>query len=148
MIDPITLGPFEPVFTFVANDGENVTIHSGRLRDKVLRSKLEVVLTSIDKEIANSYIENNCVRMDRVKELEKRKNLDPIIYCEDGFTNGVPDVMLVDGHHRYVMAMFVGLKEIPSVICPKEFWKPFQVAELDKITAEQLKAIPVLKRYY
>jgi hypothetical protein len=149
VIDHKTLGPLEPVFTFVGNDGSNVNIHSGRLREAVLRSKLKVTLVPIDLEIAHSYVKENCVRIDRVKELAKRKNLDPIIYCEDGFTDGIPDVMLVDGHHRYVMAALLQhLPVIPAVICLKEFWKPFQIIGLEDVSADLLRAIPVLKRYY
>jgi hypothetical protein len=149
MIDEKTLGPLEPIFTFVSHDGTNVNIHPGRLREEVLRKKPEVIMTTVDKDIAYSYVENNCVSLYRVRELATRRtSREPIIYCEDGFTDGIPDVMLVDGHHRYVLAATQGLTVIRSVLLLKEFWKPFQIIGTDKISAAFLKAIPVHKRNY
>ena len=79
---------------------------------------------------------------------KRRDRLDPVIYCEDGFTDGIPDVMLVDGHHRYVLAAALKRPAIEAVLVLKEFWKPFQIVGLVDVSAGLLKAIPVHKRNY
>jgi hypothetical protein len=148
VIDEKTLGPFEPVFTFVGFDGKNVSIHSGRLREEVLKIQPEVVLIPVNKKIAKSYIDNNCVNLTRVLELLEREDLDPVIFCENGFTDGKPDVMLVDGHHRYVMCALLDTPHIPAVILYQDFWRRFQIVGLQPVTADLLRKVTPYKRNY
>jgi hypothetical protein len=56
--------------------------------------------------------------------------------------------MLVDGHHRYVLAATAGLSHIPAVLLYKEFWKPFQVVGLREVSAQVLKSVPTHRRNY
>jgi hypothetical protein len=143
------------IYTFVDDQGVNTHIDSQALRkwclEQAIINKLEVFMCPIDYEVAKRFLIDNIIDPKRVAHLMIRRNLDPIIYCKDGTfspKNGGPNVMLVDGHHRYYLQYKCGATHIPGFCLEVEQWKPFQLYGLPTVTAEQLKAAPVTKRDY
>lgn len=157
MIDGRTLPLFEPIYTFVAKDGTNTNVASNRLRLWCAAHKhdLEVVGTPVNLEQAKNYIRIHSASPKRVWELIDRaangQTFDPIIYGHDGSfadDNGGPNVILIDGHHRYVLYAALNIRIIPSYILTPTQWEQFIITNLPDITAEQLEAIPLYPRTY
>lgn len=139
----------ENVFTHVLPDGSNVCIWAERLRQHCLKVKPEVFWTPVTQVQAVKLIADNTVDKARVMDIAKRSHWDPIIYCKDGtFTNSLPDVFLVDGHHRYVAAAACKVGMIEAWVLEVEFWAPFKATGLSVITAERLKSLPITRRDY
>jgi hypothetical protein len=143
------INPFKPIFTFVADDGENIHMDVEALRDWCLRTSPEVFNIPLKYELAATFIPENVITLDRVRELSKRKDLSPIIMAKDGtITNGAPNCMLVDGHHRFFLACLRKQTYIPGHLLEEAEWKPFQLHNLPSITRDQLRRSPLLKRNY
>ena len=138
------------VYSFVANDGTNVHINSEGLRQWCIANKPEIFWLPMNYEVAKQFIPDNVVSMDRVRELSTRKNLDPIIMVKDGTfgSNGHPNGMLVDGHHRYFLAFLRKQPVIEGYFLEESQWKPFQIHWLRDLSAEELRRRPVTKRDY
>jgi hypothetical protein len=140
-----------PIYTFVADDGENIHIDTDGLRTWCATHQPEIFDIPIKQELLMEFIIDNVISPDRVAELFKRPHLDPIIMCEDGTTHPVndgPNVMLVDGHHRFALAILRNQSHIPGHVLKVPEWKPFQLHNLPSITRDQLRASPILKRDY
>jgi hypothetical protein len=149
MIDGKTLPEGEPVYTYVADDGTNTVIHAERLRQYLKRHPQEVFLTPVDREMAKGFLEHNVVSLSRVYQLMTKKRLDPIILCKrPTYTDGRPDVYLVDGHHRYVLTALAKSKFIPAVLVEIRVWRKFQVINLPLVTQTILTRTPVTERNY
>jgi hypothetical protein len=149
------IDPFKPIFTFVADDGENYHIDTHALRDWCVAQeklgKLEIFNIPLKYDLAATFIPENVIAPDRVFELAERpiESLDPIIMVKDGTeTNNAPNVMLVDGHHRFFLACLRKWTYIPGHLLEVSQWKPFQLHNLPSITREQLRRSPLLKRNY
>lgn len=140
------------IYTFVDMEGVNVNIDAAALRKWCLKSKLEVHLAPIDHELAHSFVRENTISLQRVKQIISNHILlnEPVIFCKDGTfaDDGGPNVMLVDGHHRYFVYSYMQLNCIPCYLLEVEQWKPFQMHNLPEVTREQLMSIPVIKRDY
>lgn len=155
MIDGRTLPDGEPIYTHVLPDGRNIHIHSGRLREWCLRmeDRLPCMFVPIEKLLAKRYVTENIVSKDRVIELmariSKGERMDPAIYVKDGhYTHGRPDVLHVDGHHRYVAGAALGHPEILSWVLEPSQWKPFRIVHIRDFTHQELIDIPVTPRSY
>jgi len=146
------LGLKELTYTFIDDDGKNIFIASERLRRWCLdnRSKLAVEWTPVDVKLAKSFLKENVVSPERLKQMTVLNLEDPAIFAKDGgYTNGAPDVMLVDGHHRYTYSAMIKRDLIKSWILELNQWKPFEVVGLgDFYTQEQLRNQPVFKKDY
>lgn len=147
--------PGSPVYTYVDANGKNVHIDSKALHDWCQQAGLECVLTPIDCDMAMRFLLDNVVSVERVMALATRQDLTPIIYCMDGQYNneGRPNVMLVDGHHRYVM-MAVRTHQahemplIPAYVLEPAQWEPFVIEGLPNMSQDMLRAAPLGKREY
>ena len=139
-------------FTFIDKNGENIHIDSDSLRRWCLGNKeLEIFSIPLQQKLAEEFLLNNVISMTRVLELAKRDKLDPIIMAKDGTfspDNGGPNVMLVDGHHRYALAVAIGRETIPGYMLEVEQWRPFELKWVPKMTMEQLIRMPLTKRDY
>jgi hypothetical protein len=123
----------------------NIHVDSEKLRQwcAAHRSELECLLTPVNPKIASSFLEDNVIDLDHAKEVLKMPALDPIIYGLSGtFTNGNPDAILIDGHHRYFLAWVTKHEFIPSYLLKPEQWEPFKIDGLPSLTEEQLRAMP------
>lgn len=148
MIDARTLSITDPIYTY---SDEEICVHvaSARLRRVCLAIMPEVFLTPVSIDLANKFLSENTISMDRVFALTPGDRHEPILYCRDGkFTDGRPDVFLVDGHHRFVRAALEGQSMIEAWVLSEAQWRPFQIFGLPEITGEQLKSQPVLSRSY
>jgi len=142
---------FKPIYTFVSESGENIHIDTDGLRTWCATHQPEVFDIPIKPELLIEFITDNSVSIARIRELYSRPHLDPIIMCEDGTThpeNGGPNVMLVDGHHRFAIAVLRSQSYIPGYVLKLHEWTPFQLHNLPSITRDQLRASPILKRDY
>lgn len=153
MIDARTLPDGYSIYSFVAHDGTNTHIDCSRLREWCLANvpTLNRGLAPVDAALAQQFVQENVVDLDRVFQLQHKAHLDPIIYCEDGTfseINGGPNVMLVDGHHRYALAALMRRTHIPAFLITLEQWTPFQIINHPDLTEEYLRATPVTKRHY
>ncbi len=152
--DIVAANPLEPIYTFVEKTtGKNVNIASERLRQWTLTQDLEQVLVPVNAPLAQTFVRDNIVSRQRLVELMTRNAMGeefaPILFAKDGgSTNGAPDVMLIDGHHRLVIAAALGRPFILSQVLEECHWRPFEIAGLPDITDEELKAIPILARSY
>lgn len=159
MISPFSLLSGTPIYTFIAPDGINTHIAASLLREWALRAKPEIVLTPTDRELARSFIRDNIVSKHRCLQLARRSSagediFEPILYCHDGgLTQGRPDVLLVDGHHRFFLASIWGQLFIKSHILTEAQWRPFQIASSDgpfsiDTTSDDLRRKPITPRNY
>jgi|HubBroStandDraft_4_1064222.scaffolds.fasta_scaffold56276_6 hypothetical protein len=138
------------VYTFVDNNGTNIHINSEGLRLWCIANKPEIFWLPMNEKVAQDFVRDNVISLDRVKELSTRKNLDPIIMVKDGTfgSNGHPNAMLVDGHHRYFLTFLRKQPFIEGYFLEESQWRPFQIHWLRDISAEELKRRPVTKRNY
>lgn len=138
------------IYSFVGDDGENIHIDSEALRQWCLLIKPEIYSIPLKYELVIEFRRDNVISQERVAELSKRKNLDPIIMVKDGTTgsNGTPNALLVDGHHRYVLACLRKQFIIEGHFLEVAQWKPFQLHDIPDMTKEQLRAAPITKRNY
>lgn len=139
------------IFTFIDKDGVNVHIDSEGLRQWCLKTNPEIFSLPLNYTLAHEMLRDNVVSLERVRELITRKvRLDPIIMVKDGTigSNGHPNAMLVDGHHRFFIACASGWSHIEGYFLEYSEWKPFQIHGLPSVTREQLKASPITKRNY
>jgi hypothetical protein len=147
--------PFKPIFTFIADDGENIHIDTVELRTWCVAQqkldKLEIFNIPLKYDLAATFIPENVIAPARIRELSQRPvtSLDPIIMVKDGTeTNNAPNCMLVDGHHRFFLACLRKWTHIPGHLLEVSEWKPFQLHNLPSLTRDQLRRSPILKRNY
>lgn len=160
MILASSLPPTESIYTFVdRRTGANINIASARLRVWVLSMLHELDANKfsipVEPEKARFYLNNNVVSRDRVAQLISMLHTDPdavsepLIFAKDGsYTNGRPDVMHIDGHHRYCVYAVLRVPVAPAVILEPTQWAPFQIAGCIDIDEATLQAIPPLQKHY
>lgn len=159
MIPAHTLTPREPVYTFIERGtGRNITIATRPLREWLAApgpALIEQGDTPIDRDFALSFFRDNIVSRARITELmahhasHPNHTFDPIIYGHRGtYTNNAPDVMLIDGHHRYVIAALTRHTSIPAYLLTVAQWQQFEVIGLPDITEAQLRNTPIIPRNY
>lgn len=149
--------PGSPVYTYIANDGQNVHIDSQRLHHACagLRAKgmLEVVLVPVYRHVAQGYLRDNVVSKARLAALWSRTDLTPVIF---GLWDATPEceAIHIDGHHRYVLqaikAWQAGDKSpfIEAHVLPHTMWGEYVIEGLMDLTKDQLKAAPLGQRDY
>jgi len=134
------------IYSFVdAETGENTHVDSEKLRQWCAANKasLEILLTPVDPQVALGFLEGNVIDLAHVARVQKMPKLDPIIYGKVGtLTNGHPDVLLIDGHHRFFLAYAEGEPFIPAYILEPAQWQEFKIEGLPNMTEEQLRAKP------
>jgi hypothetical protein len=138
------------IYSFVGDNGENIHIDSEALRVWCALHKPEIFLIPLKYELVDEFRRDNVVSPERIIELAKRSHLDPIIMVKDGTigANGGPNTMLVDGHHRFVLACLRGRIVIEGHFLEVAQWKPFQIYGIPNMTKDQLRAAPITKRNY
>jgi hypothetical protein len=138
------------IYSFVGDNGENIHIDSPKLRLWCIENKPEIFWIPLKYELLLEFRRDNVISQQRVIELSKRKHLDPIIMVKDGTigANGGPNALLVDGHHRFVLACLRKLLVIEGHFLEVEQWKPFQIHGIPNMTKDQLRAAPITKRNY
>lgn len=147
MIDILTMPVGEPIYTFVGHDGENIHIAANRLRVWCESAGLEPVLGPMDRSVADTFLADNVVSLDRVAQLEGRLRYDPIIMCKTGtFKDGHPDVVMADGHHRYYVQR--DREYFLMYLLEEHQWRPFQISGAPDMTQEWLREVEVVKRDY
>lgn len=137
------LDPQTPIFTWVRDDGLNINIHIGLLwrwtQDALQRGEVVITLIPIERAQSRRYIASNTVSRARVKQLFRREEagetLGPMIFGDRGTrTDGLIDVMHIDGHHRYVLWSAKRLPFGPGVLLRPDQWRPFQLEGLPDIS--------------
>jgi hypothetical protein len=138
-----------PIYTFVAEDGSNTHVDSEKLREwcAANRETLEWFYTPVKPEIAKSFERDNVIDVVHAIRVASMDKLDPIIYGKTGTlgANGGPDVILIDGHHRYYVAWKLGSDMIPGYVLEPEQWREFEIIGLPSLTEEQLRRAPTSK---
>lgn len=137
--------PGDAIYTFIDEHGVNTHIDSEKLREWCAQYKdcLDVVDVPIDPKMAKSFLDENAITEAHLMEVAQLSKWDPLIICKFGtYTNGAPDVMLVDGHHRYYLVAAIGGKSAPAYILEPVQWKPFQIEGRVPMTLEELKRTP------
>lgn len=148
MIDGRDLPPGYPVYTFVADDGENFWIDTQKIHDwanaEYDAGRLEPVFVPVEMRIAKKFFKENVVDLRRCLALADGRKLAPIIFAS------TPDDfhMLVDGHHRYTLYALMNRALILAFVLKPEQWEPFRIINMPKISKEILRAIPLRKRDY
>lgn len=137
--------PTDRIYTFVdplTNENTNIDSEALRLWCAEHAGELEVFNTPCHQAMADRFFQTKAVDLFHVFEVCEMTQLDPIIYLKTGTfgANGGPDVLLADGHHRYVAAVMCGLQFIPSYLLEPEQWHEFLIEGMPQITAEELLA--------
>lgn len=150
MIKPNEMSLFSEVFAHVEEDGTNIHICVDKLRDFLQKEDFEVKKMPVEKGFVQEIIDTKAVSLPHIEKLldsyaKGLRKLEPIIVAVHGGTAEVPDVLLVDGHHRYVMAAFCGASHIPAYLVPEIIWRRFQVEGLPTLTRQELIDSPVIK---
>src|SRR5215467_16395102 len=121
-------GPFDPIYVFVGNDGEQVVIDTVALYKHVTANPPQVFSTDVRASVAEEIINDNAIQGKRYMEMVKdrvehgNQYRDPIIYVKTGsVTDGRPDVLLCDGHHRFVVACSFGDTMIDDYVLEPEY---------------------------
>lgn len=141
--------PGDPIYTFVDNSGRNYHIDSHKLRAWVITQNLEIHSVPVSETIAGKMLADNSVSLSRVFQLADEavariRKFDPIIFCKIGTkTNNKDDVILVDGHHRYMICALFKLETIPCHVLELSQWTPFQIEGCIDIDHATLRAMPV-----
>jgi len=148
------------IYTWIdQTTGENWHVHVPLLREYIAKRQasakpFDVKLAPVDESFARTFLDDNSVDLQRVIQLgvevtSGKRKLDPIILCERGtYTNGNPDVLLVDGHHRYCLCAMAGEQFIPCFCLSMHQWKRFRIVGAPDMNVDQLRDIPILKRNY
>jgi hypothetical protein len=128
-----------PIFTHVFDDGSNVNI----LVDSLLAaaSQLETFVTALDKGFAQTILKQNAIDFTRLHALPEAALRKPILFGVSGGTPDRPDVLLIDGHHRYVRAAQLGHSFISCQLCPEAMWRQHTI-DLPAMTQDELEALP------
>lgn len=153
-IDGTKLPKLYPIYTFVDKHGVNTHIDSGRLRRSVLRNPPILQHIPVEEKLVKQFLETDAVDPQRVRQLlfewlAGTRKFDPVILVQDGgFTNGRPDVLYVDGHHRYLVAHIAKLPSIPAYVLEPSRWKSFEIRGLPPLTHQRLKEMPLGERHY
>jgi hypothetical protein len=143
-----------PVYTYVCDDGTNIHIDATKLRAWCIAMKPPIYAVPVDHAEGQRYLRDNICSFDRCMELAlspRHARLDPIIFGHRGTSNpenGSPNVMLIDGHHRYALASILRLPIISAHLIMPEIWQTFQVIGLPDLTQDQLRNIPLTQRSY
>lgn len=140
--------PFEPIYTFVAHNGQNTHVAAKRIRDWCLETQPERFVVPVEQKLAAQFLRENAVLPARLKELMKfgkdglpsdMKDWEPLIFCQDGgYSEERPDVLLVDGHHRYAVAAALGAPTILAWCLTQEQWRPFEIVGLHEYSQQEL----------
>lgn len=150
MLDAKDYKPGCAIYSFVAEDGTNTHVDSELLRQwcAANKDKLEIMLTPVGGKIAQSFLTDGVIDIKHVERVLQMPHLDPIIYGKTGtFTEaGAPDVLLIDGHHRFFAAWLSRCELLPSYILEPAQWQQFQIEGLPDLTEEQLRAMPTKPR--
>ena len=155
-IDARDMGLFEPLYTFVSDEGENINIASARLRawtnDKA--NGIETVLVPCRHEVAEKFLAEGSVSVEHCVQLARQVcdeglKLWPVLLAlygnvpiEEDLTQ---DVICVDGHHTTLLFAMSGAKEMPVQFITRAQWEPFRVIGLRDISQSTLRAMPVMK---
>lgn len=150
MIDVRTMKPMEPVYTFVSDEGENINIASGRLREWANDKANDIATVTVDCEtcVAEKFIAEGSVDFEHAGKvfarLLAREPLWPVLFGlsdHDGRieADGVyGDVLTIDGHHTYLAHVMLGLTKCRAQFILRSQWEPFSVVGLPDITRQQL----------
>jgi len=147
------------IYTYVdEHTGENTHIDSTALRaytlKRIAEGSLEILWFPTDRALARKMLQvDKAISLKRCHEIiTAGKRFDPIIFCTDGTfspSNGGPNGMLVDGHHRFFIATtIIGADGLEGVMLPPPEWQPFIMHNLPDLTAQQLIDTPILRRDY
>lgn len=152
MLQPRDMKLNEGVYTFVTKSGANINVASTRLYNWCENNQAslarQITMLPVDLSMAKSFLKDNIASLARVQELRSRPTLSPVILCRSTGSDEIPDAMLVDGHHRYVLYALLGRKFILSYLLEPQQWHPFIVEGLSDLTQAQLSAIPITQRSY
>jgi len=155
MIDVQEMEQFEPLYQFVANDGENINIASRRLRawanEASARGEIETFVAPCEDTMAEKFIRERSVDPRHVAELLLRdpRTLWPVLFgieragewltTRDG-AQGFGDVITIDGHHTYVAHCIARCPFVRAHFLRREEWERFRVTGVPSTTAEELHA--------
>lgn len=147
---PYLDGRLHAIYSYVDDAGVNVHIDAVLLREWCLmhKSELNVELAPVEDYIAKSFLDENVIDIIHAERVYHMPTWDPIIYCMDGTFhpgNGAPNVMLVDGHHRYFVSWLFKQRTVACYVLKPEQWKPFEIIGLPDLSREELIARPVAK---
>lgn len=150
-LDARNYPPGTPIYTFIANDGTTTHVDAVKLFQWCeAQSDLETFRVPVERDRAIGFHRDNCISRSRVLELHLKgiATITPIIFGITGYTNNLPDTILIDGRHRYTLFAAMSLPFIPAYLLHPFQWKPFKIEGLLDMTHDQLRAAPVNGRRY
>lgn len=139
------------VYTHVLPDGTNLNINVEAIRS-LLRRMPNAPIVKVELNLRDFWTMYHGNEFDphRVMELKRRppSSLEPCIWGLWGDDLSKLSGFLMDGRHRYALAILRGQKEIPAYIIPESVWRDFLIDSLLQYTQDQLRDSPVPKRNY
>lgn len=151
--------PWETIYSFVDHQGVNTHIASARLRAWCLEQKPETFWVPLEPKLALQFVRENSISQTRCMQLNRtlplaRAAWEPLIFVHDGELISdklavlmADSALLVDGHHRYAVAVARGHERILGWCLTKAQWKPFEIVDDSmNLTQEELVAIPTVQK--
>jgi hypothetical protein len=113
----------EVIFTHIADDGTQTMFAVERMVKWCADTRQRIYETPVDVDFAKFCLERRGIEQHRLNRLTALDLIVPVLYCEwpDG------SHLLVDGHHRYVLAARLGRKTIRGHVLKERQWRPFVV---------------------
>jgi len=141
------LDPLDTLYTFVDGDtGENCDLASERLRQWCLRTLPAIVHIPVRADWVCSFMRDGAINQARLCALHaiytKGVQMEPIIFCMTD--NRTHTGMMVDGHHRYVVAYLEKHRSIMAHTLSRAEWHPFRVSGLPSVTEKELVSEPAI----
>lgn len=139
-------GPLDPIYIFVGNDGEQVIIDTDALYEWCKLYPPKVWSVPLDEAAVQEMLRDNCIQLSRLQEMliatvaDAAAFSDPVIFLKTGTqTNGEPDALLCDGHHRYCVRWACRESFIDGYVLDHEQWEPFVIHGMPPRTREQVR---------
>jgi len=131
----------ESIYSHVLPCGTNVHIAAARLRLHLLTHQPTPFLVPIDLNLCHTFYAARAIDDARILSLTPHELSEPIILCKDlTLTEGRPDVLFCDGHHRYVRRALDGERWIKAWLVEYADWQPFRIEGHPTLSQESLKA--------
>lgn len=130
MLDPLSLGPLDEVFSWNETDNGPTLHFAATLLRREGIADLPTVVVPIDREFAMFCVQRRGVEAHRVERWGKwflrngAAKAPPLLFCH---MEADQSHLLVDGTHRYVAAALCVLPELPAVVVPEAVWRRYLV---------------------
>ena len=138
MMHHASLGNKEEVFSYKNEDEPEVHIAVGRLNSWLTEKNFPMRYMDIDPGFAEHCLTHRGIEQPRLDRLTMDAMFRPITTVQ-WYEDRPSDVLVIDGHHRYVWAYQNGLKKILQWAVPWQYWQDYRINGLPDLGHEGLR---------